>query len=65
MQMRMQVKSPPPRLDMFAKKEAWCTPQLIALIEGALVKDPDHRFPSATIMMSALDDAFVSIDHVP
>lgn len=65
MQMRMQVKSPPPRLDMFAKKEAWCTPQLIALIEGALVKDPDHRFPSAPIMMSALDDAFVSIDHVP
>jgi serine/threonine protein kinase len=65
MQMRMQVKSPPPRLDMFAKTEPWCTPQLIALIEGALIKDPDHRFASATIMMSALDDAFVSIDHVP
>jgi serine/threonine protein kinase len=65
MQMRMQVKSPPPRLDMFAKQQPWCTPQLIALIEGALVKDPDHRFPSAKIMMSALDDAFVSIDHVP
>jgi hypothetical protein len=65
MQMRMQVKSPPPRLDMFAKQQPWCTPQLIALIEGALIKDPEHRFPSAAIMMSALDDAFVSIDHVP
>jgi eukaryotic-like serine/threonine-protein kinase len=65
MQMRMQVKSPPPRLDMFAKQEPWCTPQLIALIEGALIKDPEQRFSSAAIMRSALDDAFVSIDHVP
>ena len=65
MQMRMQVKSPAPRLDMFAKQEPWCTPQLVALIDGALVKNPDERFPSATVMMSALDDAFLSIDHVP
>ena len=64
MQMRMQVKSPPPRLDMFAKQEPWCTPQLIALVEGALIKEPEHRFASAEIMMSALDDAFLSIDHV-
>jgi eukaryotic-like serine/threonine-protein kinase len=65
MQMRMQVKSPAPRLDMFAKQQPWCTPQLVALIEGALIKNPDERFPSATVMMSALDDAFLSIDHVP
>jgi serine/threonine-protein kinase len=65
MQMRMQVKAPAPRLDMYAKLQPWCTPQLVALIEGALIKEPDERFPSATVMMSALDDAFLSIDHVP
>jgi serine/threonine-protein kinase len=65
MQMRMQVKSPAPRLDMFAKQEPWCTPQLVALIDAALSKDPNDRFPSANVMMNALDDAFLSIDHVP
>jgi serine/threonine protein kinase len=65
MQMRMQVKAPPPRLDMLAKNAAWCTPQLVALIDAALTKDPDHRFPSAQVMMSALEDAFVSLDHLP
>ncbi len=64
MQMRMQVKSPPPRVDMFAKGGAWSTPQLNALVDGGLAKDPDHRFASAAVMMSALDDAFQSLDHV-
>jgi serine/threonine protein kinase len=65
MQMRMQVKAPPPRLDMLAKRAPWCTPQLVALLEAGLSKDPDHRFPSAQVMMQALDDAFKSIEHVP
>ncbi|HEY5927103.1 MAG TPA: serine/threonine-protein kinase [Kofleriaceae bacterium] len=65
MQMKMQVKAPPPRLDMLAKKAPWCTPQLVALIDAALAKDPEHRFPSTQVMMAALEDAFVSIDHVP
>ena len=65
MQMKMQVKAPPPRLDMLAKNQPWCTPQLVALIDAALTKDPEQRFPNAQIMMQALDDAFVSIDHVP
>jgi serine/threonine-protein kinase len=64
MQMRMQAKAPPPRLDMLVKNERWCTPQLIALIDAALTKDPDHRFPTAAVMMSALDDAFLSLDGV-
>jgi hypothetical protein len=64
MQMRMQVKAPPPRLDMLAKGAAWCTPQLSALIDAALAKDPTHRFPSAAVMMQALDDAFLSLDNV-
>ena len=65
MQMRMQVKAPPPRLDMLAKDADWCTPQLIVLCEGALAKKPEERFPTAEAMMAALDDAFLSIDHVP
>jgi serine/threonine protein kinase len=65
MQMRMQVKAPPPRLDMLAKREPWCTPQLVAVLDAALSKDPDQRFPSAAVMIQALDDAFKSIDHVP
>ena len=63
-QMKMHVKAPAPRLDMLAKRAPWCTPQLIALIDGALVKQPEHRFASAQVMMAALDDAFCSIDHV-
>jgi len=62
MQMRMQAKAPPPRLDMLAKNQPWCTPQLIVLIDAALAKDPDHRFPSAKVMIAALDDAFLSLD---
>jgi serine/threonine-protein kinase len=65
MQMKMQVKAPPPRLDMLAKQQPWCTPQLVALIDAALTKDPDQRFPNAQVMMAALEDAFVSLDHVP
>ncbi|NVB79799.1 MAG: serine/threonine protein kinase [Kofleriaceae bacterium] len=64
MQMRMQVKAPPPRVDMLAKGAAWCTPQLNALVDAALTKDPTQRFPSAEVMIAALDDAFVSLDNV-
>jgi serine/threonine-protein kinase len=64
MQMRMQVKAPPPRIDMLAKGAAWCTPQLNALVDAALTKDPNQRFPSAQVMIQALDDAFVSLDSV-
>jgi eukaryotic-like serine/threonine-protein kinase len=64
MVMRMQVKAPPPRIDLYAKGASWCTPQLSALIDAGLSKDPDHRFPTAQVMMAALDDAFVSLDHV-
>ena len=64
MQMKMQVKAPPPRLDMLAKGAAWCTPQLIVLCDGALAKNPDERFPSTQAMLAALDDAFLSLDEV-
>ena len=62
--MRLHAKAPPPRLDVFTGGAPWVTPQLCALVEGALVKDPKHRFPSADVMIAALDDAFYSIDHL-
>jgi serine/threonine-protein kinase len=62
-QMKMQVKAPPPRLDMFAKRASWCTLELIAFVDGALAKDPDHRFPTAIAMIAALDAAFLSLDR--
>jgi serine/threonine-protein kinase len=63
--MRLHARQPPPRLDEISHGAAWCTPQVIALVEGALIKDPDQRFPSADVMIAALDDAFQSLDHLP
>ncbi|MBS1121961.1 MAG: serine/threonine protein kinase with repeat [Deltaproteobacteria bacterium] len=62
--MRLQAKVPPPSLREVTSDAAWCTPQLVALVEGALVKEPEHRFPSAAVMTAALDDAFGSLDHL-
>jgi serine/threonine protein kinase len=65
MVMKMQVKMPPPRLDEAAPHAPWATPQIVALVEGALAKDPGHRFPNAVSMIAAVDHAFSSIDHIP
>jgi serine/threonine-protein kinase len=62
--MMMQVKARPPRLDEVVGRTAWVTYELCSLVEGAMVKEPAHRFSSAAQMMAALDDAFRSIDHV-
>jgi serine/threonine-protein kinase len=62
--MTLQAKARPPRVDEVTNNAPWATPEVCALIEGALVKDPAHRFPSAAVMTAALDDAFYSIDHL-
>ncbi|MEO8703426.1 MAG: serine/threonine-protein kinase [Kofleriaceae bacterium] len=62
--MRLHAKVSPPALRDVMRNAAWCTPQLVALVEGALVKEPEDRFPSAVVMIAALDDAFASIDHL-
>ena len=60
--MKHHVKTPPPRLDQVVPAP-WVTPQLVVLVEGALAKDPAHRFPTTTAMIHALDDAFGSLDR--
>ena len=62
--LRHHARTPPPRLDQVASGAPWCTPQLIAVVDAALVKDPAHRFPNAPTMIAALDDAFYSLDRV-
>jgi eukaryotic-like serine/threonine-protein kinase len=62
--MTLHVKARTPRIDEVTDNAPWATPEVCALVEGALVKDPAHRFASAPIMMAALDDAFYSIDHL-
>ncbi|MGE0399107.1 MAG: serine/threonine-protein kinase [Kofleriaceae bacterium] len=61
--MRMHVKQPAPRLDERIAAP-WLTPELVALVDGALIKEPENRFPRADVMIAALDDAFASLDRV-
>lgn len=61
--MRMHVKQVAPRLDERIAAP-WITPELSALVDAALTKDPEHRFPRADVMIAALDDAFASLDRV-
>ena len=63
--MRLQVKATPPRLAALVGGAPWCTPALVAVIDGALRKDAAQRFASAEAMIAALDAAFASIDHLP
>jgi serine/threonine-protein kinase len=60
----LHVKAPPPGLREATGGAPWCTPELVVLVEGALAKDPAHRFQSADAMIAALDDAFYSLDRV-
>jgi serine/threonine protein kinase len=62
--MTLHVKARVPRLDEIVPDAAWVTPQVSALVAGALGKNPADRFGSAPVMMAALDEAFYSIDHL-
>jgi serine/threonine protein kinase len=62
--MALQAKARPPRIDEVTSNAAWATPEVCALVEGAMVKDPAQRFASAAVMVAAVEDAFYSIDHL-
>jgi eukaryotic-like serine/threonine-protein kinase len=61
--MRLHAKVSPPPLREVTRNAPWCTPELVALVEGALAKDPAHRFANAPVMMALLDEAFYSFDR--
>lgn len=61
--MGLHAKAPTPRIDQVTDA-AWATPEVCALVAGALIKEPAHRFPSADVMIAMLDAAFYSIDHL-
>ena len=60
--MKHHAKTPAPRLDQVVRAR-WTTPELIVLLEGALAKEPETRFPNTAAMIAALDDAFYSLDN--
>ena len=62
--MAMHAKTRVPKLEDATGRAGWATPEMCALIAGAMIKDPKLRFPSADVMIQALDDAFYSIDHL-
>jgi eukaryotic-like serine/threonine-protein kinase len=62
--MKMHVRDTPPRVDAASGGAPWATPAVVALVEGALVKNPNDRFATADAMIAAVDHAFASIDHL-
>ena len=62
--LKAHVKTPTPSLYAATGNAPWCTPQLVALVEGALAKEPDRRFASAEVMTAVLDEAFRSLEGV-
>jgi len=62
--LRLHAKAPIPGLREVTGGAPWCTPELLALVEGALSKDPFYRFPTAEVMTASLDAAFGSLDHL-
>ncbi len=59
--MRQQVKLEPPSLRKITNDAPWCTPEITVLVDGALAKQPEHRFADARAMIAALDLAFESL----
>ena len=63
--LRMHVSRPPPPLAEAAGRASWCTDALCRLVDRALAKQPGERPVDARRMIEALDEAFVSLDHLP
>jgi serine/threonine-protein kinase len=61
----LHIRVPPPKLDEICRGAAWCTPQVLALVETALAKDREARYQTALAMRDAVDEAFASLQHLP
>ncbi len=64
MLMRMQVKTPAPRLATVSGGQPWCTSAIASLVNIALAKPLEERFASAHAMIAALDETFRFLDDV-
>ena len=62
--MRLHAKAPIPSLREVTHDAAWCTPELVTLVETALRKTADERFASAETMIAAVDAAFASLQQI-
>ena len=62
--MRLHAKAPLPSLRELTYDAAWCTPEVVALVETALRKTADERFASAEKMTTAVDAAFASLQQL-
>jgi hypothetical protein len=62
---QLHLRVPPPKLDEICRGAPWCTPQVLTLVETALAKDREARYPIALAMMGAVDEAFASLQHLP
>jgi serine/threonine-protein kinase len=61
----LHVRVPPPKLAELCPDSPWCTPPMLALVDTALAKDREARFPDARAMQAAVDAAFASLEHLP
>lgn len=61
----LHVRLPPPRLDEICRGAAWCTPEVLSLVEIALAKERGARFQTGREMLQAVDEAFMSLHHLP
>ena len=62
---QLHLRVPPPKLDEICPGAPWCTPQILTLVETALAKDREARYPTALAMQAAVDAAFASLQHLP
>jgi serine/threonine-protein kinase len=62
---RKHIREPAPRLADIVPGAPFCTPHMEYLVGRALEKDPGARFADAVEMLTALDEAFKSIGHLP
>ena len=63
--LRMHIGHPPPSLAAVAPGAGFCTDAMERLIARALAKMPGERYADTREMAAALEDAFLSIDHLP
>jgi len=62
---QLHLRVPPPRLHEICPGAPWCTPQVVMLVETALAKDREARYPTALAMQGAVDEAFASLQRLP